>query len=206
MPFGLTNAPAAFMDLMNKVFKPYLDRFMIVFIDDILIYSKSVAEHMKHLRLVLERLRNQQLYAKFSKCPFWLNQINFLKHVVPTEGISVDPQKVSTVFTWEQPRNVTEVRSFLDLAGYYRRFVQGFSAIALPLTKLNRKRVKFEWDENCEMSFQELKQRLTQAHVLALLDDDGEFKIYTDASMLGFGLCTDAAWESHCLYFQTTQD
>ncbi|KAM1432097.1 hypothetical protein ACFXTO_014661 [Malus domestica] len=166
MPFGLTNAPAMFMVLMNKIFRLYLDRFVIVFIDDILIYSKSVDKHMKHLRLVLE---------------------SFLGHVVSTEGISVDPQKVSAITTWKQPRNVTEVRSFLGLAGYYRRFVKGFSATALPRNKLTRKEVEFKWEEDCEWSFQELKQRLTQAPVLALPDDSGEFEIYTDASLSGLG-------------------
>ncbi|CAN6721634.1 unnamed protein product [Malus baccata var. baccata] len=187
MPFGLTNAPATFMDLMNRVFGPYLDQFVIVFIDDILIYSKSVREHIKHLRLVLERLRDDQLYAKFSKCQFWLTQVDFLGHIVSAEGISVDPQKVSAVSNWEQPKSVTEIRSFLGLAGYYRRFIQNFSAISLPFTNLTRKGVKFVWDENCEQSFQELKRRLTQAPVLALPDDNGEFEVYTNASLLGFG-------------------
>ena len=187
MPFGLTNAPAAFMDLMNRVFRPYLDRFVIVFIDDILVYSKSVNEHRKHMRLVLERLRNNQLYAKFDKCQFWLTQVGFLGHIVSVERISVDPQKVAAVSNWEQPRNVTEVRSFLGLAGYYRRFIQNFSTIALPLTKLTRKGVKFEWDASCEQSFQELKRRLTQAPVLALPDDSGEFEVFTDASLSGYG-------------------
>ncbi|KAM2008644.1 hypothetical protein ACFX16_003516 [Malus domestica] len=108
MPFGLTNAPTTFMDLMNIVFRPYLDRFVIVFIDDILIYSRSVNEHKKHLRLVLERLKDNQLYAKFSKCQFWLTQVGFLGHIVSAEGISMDPQKVSAVANWEQPKNVTE--------------------------------------------------------------------------------------------------
>ncbi|KAB2629775.1 S ribonuclease [Pyrus ussuriensis x Pyrus communis] len=176
MPFGLTNAPAAFMDLMNRVFQPYLDRFVIVFIDDILVYSKSKAEHVRHLTLVLKRLREHQLYAKFSKCQFWLDQ-----------GILVDPQKVAAVENWEQPRTVTEVRSFLGLAGYYRRFVKDFSVIALPLTRLTRKDVKFEWDDRCEQSFQQLKHCLTHAPVLALPDDSGDFEVYSDASLNGLG-------------------
>ncbi|KAB2626006.1 S ribonuclease [Pyrus ussuriensis x Pyrus communis] len=176
MPFGLTNAPAAFMDLMNRVFQPYLDRFVIVFIDDILVYSKSKAEHVRHLTLVLKRLREHQLYAKFSKCQFWLDQ-----------GILVDPQKVAAVESWEQPRTVTEVRSFLGLAGYYRRFVKDFSVIALPLTRLTRKDVKFEWDDRCEQSFQRLKHCLTHAPVLALPDDSGDFEVYSDASLNGLG-------------------
>ncbi|XP_068332919.1 uncharacterized protein [Pyrus communis] len=163
MRFGLTNASAAFMDLMNRVFLPYLDRFVIVFIDDILVYSKSKAEHIRHLTLVLKRLREHQLYAKFSKCQFWLDQVAFLGHIISAQGVLVDPQKVAAVENWEQPRTVTEVRSFLGLAGYYRRFVKNFSVIALPLTRLTRKDVKFEWDDKCEQSFQQLKYCLTHA-------------------------------------------
>ncbi|KAM1261906.1 hypothetical protein ACFX2G_027713 [Malus domestica] len=187
MPFGLTNAPAAFMDLMNRVFHPYLDRFVIVFIDDILVYSKSKAEHARHLKLVLSSLREHQLYAKFSKCEFWLNQVAFWGHVISAQGIQVDSQKVAAVENWEQPRTVTEVRSFLGLAGYYRRFVKDFSVIALPLTRLTRNDVKFEWDNKCEQSFQQLKYYLTHAHVLALPDDNGNYEVYSDASLNGLG-------------------
>ena len=119
MPFGLTNAPAAFMDLMNRVFQPYLDQFVIVFIDDILVFSKSEEEHEKHLRIVLQTLRERKLFAKFKKCEFWLNQVVFLGHVVNKDGISVDPTKVEAVVNWPRPTNVTEVRSFLGLASYY---------------------------------------------------------------------------------------
>ncbi|KAM1302324.1 hypothetical protein ACFX2H_013265 [Malus domestica] len=187
MPFGLTNAPVAFMRLMNEVFRQYLDRFFIVFIDDILVYSKSKADHIRHFNLVLKKLREHQLYAKFSKCHFWLNQVAFLGHVVSAQGIQVDPQKIAAVENWEQPRTVTKVRSFLGLAGYYRRFVQDFSMIALPLTKLTRNDVKFEWDENCEQSFQQLKYCLTYAPVLVLPDDSDNFEIYSDASLNGLG-------------------
>ncbi|XP_050133164.1 uncharacterized protein LOC126609229 [Malus sylvestris] len=187
MPFGLTNAPAAFMRLMNEVFQEYLDKFVIVFIDDILVYSKSKSDHIRHLNLVLRKLREHRLYAKFSKCQFWLDQVAFLGHVVSAQGIQVDPQKIAAVENWEQPRTVTEVRSFLGLAGYYRRFVQDFSMIALPLTKLTRKDVKFEWDESCEQSFQQLKYCLTHAPVLVLPDDNGNFEIYSDASLNGLG-------------------
>ncbi|XP_068315004.1 uncharacterized protein [Pyrus communis] len=179
MPFGLTNTPAAFMDLMNRVFQPYLDRFVIVFIDDILVYTKSKAEHVRHLTLVLKRLREHQLYAKFSKCQFWLDQVAFLGHIISAKGILVDPQKVSAVESWEQPRTVTEVRSFLGLAGYYRRFVKDFSVIALPLTRLTRKDVKFEWDDKCEQSSQQLKHCLTHAPVLAL--PEGRANVVADA-------------------------
>ena len=158
MPFGLTNAPAVFMDLMNRVFKEYLDKFVIVFIDDILIYSHDQEEHCKHLRIVLQILRDKKLFAKFKKCEFWLEKISFLGHVVSKEGISVDPEKVKAVSAWPRPANVSEVRSFLGLAGYYRKFVEGYSKISTPLTILTRKNVKFTWTDTCEKSFQELKK------------------------------------------------
>ena len=187
MPFGLTNAPAAFMSLMNRVFRAYLDRFVIVFIDDILVYSKSRKQHARHLRIILETLRAEQLYAKFNKCEFWLSQVGFLGHVISAEGVNVDPQKIEAVMNWSRPNSVTEIRSFLGLAGYYRRFVQDFSRIAAPLTKLTRKGVRFEWSDKCESSFQELKSRLTSAPVLALPDDSGEYVVFSDASRLGLG-------------------
>lgn len=157
MPFGLTNAPAVFMSLMNRVFQPYLDRFVIVFIDDILIYSRSEAEHVEHLRSVLQILRDRQLYAKLSKCEFWLDRVVFLGHVISSDGISVDPNKVEAVLQWSAPTSVPDIRSFLGLAGYYRRFIEGFSKIARPLTQLTQKGVSFKWSEACEKSFQELK-------------------------------------------------
>jgi hypothetical protein len=123
MPFGLTNAPAVFMDLMNRVCEPYLDKFVIVFIDDILIYSKNAEEHGEHLRQILELLRKEQLYAKFSKCEFWMREVQFLGHVVSTKGIQVDPSKVEAIRNWEVPKTPTEIRQFLGLAGYYRRFI-----------------------------------------------------------------------------------
>ncbi|OMO58913.1 reverse transcriptase [Corchorus capsularis] len=187
MPFGLTNAPAAFMDLMNRVFKDYLDKFVVVFIDDILVYSKSMEEHGEHLRLVLQILREKKLYAKFKKCEFWLDSVAFLGHVVSKDGISVDPEKVKAIVEWSRPTNATEVRSFLGLAGYYRRFVEGFSSIAMPMTKLTRKGAKFEWTKECEKSFKELKERLTSASVLTVPDGSGGFTIYSDASKKGLG-------------------
>ena len=147
MPFGLTNAPAAFMDLMHMVFQPYLDQFVVVFVDDILIYSQSEWEHEYHLRIVLQLLRDHQLYAKFSKCKFWLTEVRFLGHVVSTSGVSVDPEKVEFVMSWERLKSVFEIRSFLGLAGYYRRFIEDFSRLAASMTRLTRKEVKFEWDD-----------------------------------------------------------
>ena len=143
MPFGLTNAPATFMDMMNKVFKDYLDKFVIVFIDDILVYSRSNEEHEEHLRLTLQKLKEKQLYAKFKKCEFWLEKVAFLGHIVSSEGIFVDPAKTEAVSSWSKPTNASKIRSFLGLAGYYYRFVKGFSRIAMPLTQLIRKNQKF---------------------------------------------------------------
>ncbi|XP_071905688.1 uncharacterized protein [Coffea arabica] len=187
MPFGLTNAPAAFMDLMHRVFKPYLDRFVVVFIDDILVYSKTREEHEQHLTLVLLTLRDHRLYAKFSKCEFWLEKISFLGHVISKEGITVDPAKVEAVAEWKRPENPTEIRSFLGLAGYYRRFIKDFSKLAGPLTDLTKKNSRFVWDTRCETSFQELKRRLTMAPVLALPNGKDSFTVYTDASREGLG-------------------
>ena len=153
MPFGLTNAPAAFMDLMNRVFQPYLDLFVVVFVDDILIYSQSEVEHEDHLRIVLQLLRDHQLYAKFSKCEFWLAEVGFLGHVASASGVSVDPGNVEAMMSWERPKSVFEIRSFLGLAGYYRRFIEDFSRLAAPMTRLTRKEVKFVWDDSCERAF-----------------------------------------------------
>ncbi|KAL0533867.1 hypothetical protein IC582_028138 [Cucumis melo] len=187
MSFGLTNAPAVFVDLMNKVFREFLDTFVIVFIDDILIYSKTEAEHEEHLRMVLQTLRDNKLYAKFSKCEFWLKQVSFLGHVVSKAGVSVDPAKIEAVTGWTRPSTVSEVRSFLGLAGYYRRFVENFSRIATPLTQLTRKGVPFVWSKACEDSFQNLKQKLVTAPVLTVPDGSGSFVIYSDASKKGLG-------------------
>ncbi|KAL0537039.1 hypothetical protein IC582_026007 [Cucumis melo] len=187
MSFGLTNAPAVFMDLMNRVFREFLDTFVIVFIDDILIYSKTEAEHEEHLRMVLQTLRDNKLYAKFSKCEFWLKQVSFLGHVVSKAGVSVDPAKIEAVTGWTRPSTVSEVRSFLGLADYYRRFVENFSRIATPLTQLTRKGAPFVWSKACEDSFQNLKQKLVTAPVLTVPDGSGSFVTYSDASKKGLG-------------------
>ncbi|KAI3754605.1 hypothetical protein L1987_54392 [Smallanthus sonchifolius] len=187
MPFGLTNAPAVFMDLMNRVCTPYLDKFVIFFIDDILIYSKSIAEHEEHLCLVLDLLKKEQLYAKFSKCEFWLKEVQFLGHIVNEKGIHVDPAKIEAVKNWQAPKTPTEVRSFLGLAGYYRRFIANFSKIVVPLTALNHKGKPYEWGPKQEEAFQTLKQKLCEAPILTLPDGTEDFVVYCDASHLGLG-------------------
>jgi hypothetical protein len=163
----------------------YLDKFVVVFINDILIFSKT-EEHEKHLRLILEKLRSTQLYAKFSKCEFWLTEVTFLGHVISAGGVSVDPSKVKDVLNWMPPMNASEIQSFLGLAGYYRRFIQDFSKIAKPMTKLLKKNKDFEWTEECQASFHELKKRLTSAPVL-ILPDLTKFDIYCDAPCQGLG-------------------
>ncbi|GJS68798.1 reverse transcriptase domain-containing protein [Tanacetum coccineum] len=187
MPFGLTNAPAVFMDLMNRVCKPYLDKFVIVFIDDILIYSKSKKEHEEHLRQILKLLKKEELYAKFSKCEFWISRVQFLGHVIDCRGIHVDPAKIESIKDWASPKTPTEIRQFLGLAGYYRRFIEGFSKIAKSMTKLTQKGVKFDWGDKQEAAFQLLKQKLCSAPILALPEGSEDFIAYCDASKKGLG-------------------
>src|ERR1041385_141612 len=187
MSFGLTNAPAYFMNMMNKVFMEFLDKFVVVFIDDILVYSKNEQEHEAHLRLVLEKLREHKLYANFSKCEFWLKEVGFLGHVVSGEGVAVDPSKVSTVTEWETPTTVGDIRNFLGLAGYYRRFIENLSKLAKPMMELLKKENKFVWSEDCDTSFQELKKRLVTAPILCLPDIHKDFQVYCDASRRGLG-------------------
>ncbi|GJW01339.1 putative reverse transcriptase domain-containing protein [Tanacetum coccineum] len=169
MPFGLINAPAVFMDLMNRVCKPYLDKFVIVFIDDILIYSKNKKEHEEHLKAILELLKKEELYAKFTKCEFWIPKVQFLGHVIDCQGIHMDPAKIESIKDWASPKTPTEIRQFLGLAGYYRRFIDGFSKIAKPMTKLTQKKVAFEWGDKQEASFQTLKERSKPLRVRALV-------------------------------------
>ncbi|KAL4319614.1 hypothetical protein GQ457_18G008700 [Hibiscus cannabinus] len=187
MPFGLTNAPATFMDLMNIIFKPHLDKFVIVFIDEILIYSRNKDKLVEHLQIVLQTLRDRQLFAKFSKCEFWISEVAFLGHMISAKGIKVDPKKVQMILDWRPPRNVGKVRSFLGLVGYYIRFVKGFSAIALPLTKLLRKDQPFEWSEDRQRSFDQLKQALTHAPLFYQPELGKEFMVYSDASHSSLG-------------------
>ncbi|GJV98814.1 putative reverse transcriptase domain-containing protein, partial [Tanacetum coccineum] len=187
MPFVLTNAPAIFMDLMNRVCRPYLDKFVIVFIDDILIYSKTQEENVEHLRLVLGLIKREKLYAKFSKYEFWLREVQFLRHVINGNEIHVDPSKFEAVKNWKVPRTLTKVRSFLGLAGYYRRFIENFSKIAKSLTILTQKCKTFDWGEEHELAFQNLKDKLCNTPVLALPNGLEDFVVYYDASGIGLG-------------------
>jgi hypothetical protein len=166
---------------------PELDQFVVVFIDDILIYSKNEEEHAQHIRTILTRLREHKLYAKFSKCEFWLDRVQFLGHVLTPEGVSVDPSKVQDVLSWKSPTSVHHIRQFLGLARYYRRFIPDFSKIAHPMTKLLQKDAKFVWSLACEEAFQALKKFLTSAPILAQPDIEKPFDVYCDASRTGLG-------------------
>jgi len=186
MAFGLTNAPTTFVDLMD-IFKLYLDQFAVVFIDDILIYSRTLEEHTYHLRILLEVLRKNELYAKLKKCKFCLDQVSFLGRIVSNEKVSMDPQKIEAIMKWPRPKNPMEVRSFLGLAGYYHRFVQNFSKIATPLTNLTGKVTKYEWMDRFKEAFEELKKRLTSAPILVFPTSDKDFMVYSDAFENGLG-------------------
>ena len=187
LPFGLTNAPATFMHLMQSVFGTHLDDFVIVFLDDILIFSKTLQEHQKHVRKVLELLRENKLYAKMSKCEFFKEEISFLGHVVNSEGVSMEKEKVKAIREWPTPTTVTGVRAFLGLAGYYRRFVNGFSRIASPLTSLLQSNVSFHWIEVHQQSFDSLKQSISSAPVLIIPDESRQYVVTTDASGFAVG-------------------
>src|SRR5271163_2641241 len=187
LSFGLMNTPAIFMTLMNDIFRKYLDDFVIVYLDDILIYSKTKEEHLQHVRLVLETLRKHQLYAKANKCELVRQKVEYTGHYISKEGITVDPRKITTIKDWPAPTNVSEVRSFLGLASYYRKFVQGFSAIAIPLTALLHKDKTFQWTTPEQTAFDALKEKLTSAPVLLLPDPNKSFTITTDTSDFAIG-------------------
>ncbi|XP_021717910.1 uncharacterized protein LOC110685691 [Chenopodium quinoa] len=187
MSFGFTNAPKVFMDLMHRIFRPYLDKFVVMFIDDILIYSRDEEVHKKHLRQVLSFFREHQLYAKLSKCEFWLEKAAFLGHVISKEGVLEDPSKIRAISDRPTPKSVSDVRSFLGLEDYYRWFVKDFSRIAKPMTSLMKKEHKFSWTQECERAFKTLKERLTTTPVLALPDGKDLYEVYSDASRFGLG-------------------
>ena len=187
MPFGLTNAPSTFMRLMNEVLRAFIGRFVVVYFDDILIYSKSLEEHLDHLRAVFSALRDARLFGNIEKCTFCTDRVAFLGYVVTAQGIEVDKAKVEAIQSWPTPNSVTQVRSFLGLAGFYRRFVKDFSTIAAPLNELTKKNVPFVWSDAQEEAFTILKDKLTHAPLLQLPDFNKMFELECDASGIGLG-------------------
>jgi hypothetical protein len=175
------------MCLMNNVLSKFLDRFVLVFIDDILIYSKNREEHEEHLRLVLQVLRENHLYANLSKCDFFQKQVHYLGHVISKEGVALDPDKIGSTMEWPTPKDVSDIRSFMGLAGYYRRFIKGFSNIGCPITALQKKGFKFVWTSKYEEIFWELKYLLTHAPVLKIADPNNDFLVCTYACKEGLG-------------------
>ena len=181
LPMGLCNAPGTFMQLMNDTFRDMLDKSVLVFLDDILVFSRSKEEHIQHVREVLTRLRSQKLYAKRSKCEFFRKEVEFLGHRLGSTGLSVSQDKISAVRDWPMPRSVQEVRSFLGLAGFYRRFVQDFSKIAHPITELTKHEKRFEWADVEQKAFEELKSALCNAPVLLIPDPSKPYTLNCDA-------------------------
>jgi hypothetical protein len=187
LPFGLTNAPATFMHLMQTIFRPFLDDFVIVFLDDILIYSKTLEEHKKHIEQVLELLRQNKLYAKKSKCEFFKRSIEFLGHTLSGSGKGMQEDKVKAIREWPVPKNASEIRSFLGLAGWYQEFVKGFSAIVAPISELTHKDTPFVWTNAQQQAFEQLKDAVCSAPVLILPDKTLPFVVQTDASGVAVG-------------------
>jgi hypothetical protein len=187
LPFGLTNAPGTFMHLMHETFRQFLDDFVLVFLDDILIFSKTLEEHERHVQQVLGVLRKEKLYAKESKCELVKTEVEFLGHIVGRRGLSMVEEKVKAISEWPTPRNVSEVRSFLGTAGYYRQFIKGFSELATPLTMLTKDDVKFEWGSKQQDAFTRLQSAVKEGPVLALPDPNLPFIVHTDASGFAVG-------------------
>jgi len=188
MPFGLTNALATFCTLMNDIFREWLDDFVVVYIDDILIYSGSLEEHAEHLRKVFQRLRENKLYAKLEKCEFEVTKVDFLGHRITQEGLKMDDHKVKAILDWELPKSVPTLRSFLGLASYYRKFIKNFTKIVAPLTNLLKKSaMTYEWEGACDEAFETLKGILVKVPVLKLPDFDKDFEIHSDASDFAIG-------------------
>jgi hypothetical protein len=187
MTFGLTNAPVTFCTLMNKVLQPFLDKFVVVYLDDIVVYSQGLAEHLEHLRQVFQALLDNELYVKREKCRFAVEEVDFLGHVIGKGRVRMDKAKVRAIAEWEPPTRIPELRSFLGLANYYRRFVKGYSDIATPLTDLLKKGRAWEWDVKCQEAFENLKAALIEEPVLALPDFAKPFEVHSDASDYAIG-------------------
>jgi hypothetical protein len=188
MPFGLTNAPATFCILMNNIFREWLDDFVVVYIDDILIYSGSLEEHAEHLRKVFQKLRENKLYAKLEKCEFGVKEVNFLGHRITQKGLKMDDHKVKAILDWEPSKSIPTLKSFMGLASYYHKFIKNFAKIVAPLTNLLKKFVgTYEWDGACDEAFETLKGVLVKAPVLKLPDFDKDFEIHSDASDFAIG-------------------
>jgi transposase InsO family protein len=205
LPFGLTNAPPTFMQLMNETFHEYLDKFVVVYLDDILVYSKTREEHDEHLRLVLERLKNRKLFAKLSKCEFYMKELTFLGYVVSENTLSMDPSKVKAIDEWPRPRKAQDIRSFLGLAGYYRRFINDFATIAAPLTDLLKQDQNFQWNLREQHAFDLLRQKLKSNPVLRMPDFSRPFKVITDASGVAVGgmLCQEDGPEKYAIAYES---
>ncbi|GKD52787.1 putative mitochondrial protein, partial [Tanacetum coccineum] len=186
MPFGLTNAPSTFQALMNEVFKAFLRKFTLVFFDDILVYSQTTEDHVTHLQLVLETMRRHKLYAKLSKCVFGTTHVEYLGYVISKEGMSTKPNKVRAMQDWPILTTLKQLKGFLGLTGYYRRFIKGFASLSRPLTQLLKENA-FKWNSEAQLSFEPLKKAMVEAPVLGLPDFNQPFVIEIDASRVGLG-------------------
>ena len=187
LPFGLSNAPAYFQSKMNELFSSLVDCCVLIYLDDILVFSKNPEEHLQHLRQVLEILRHEKFYGRLHKCAFFKKELKYLGHIVSAEGIRVDPKQIEKVNEWPVPTDVSEVRSFLGLANYFRKFIQGYSQLVLPLTALTNRRAVFEWTPECQSAFERVKALLTSVPVLKMPDWDRRFEVVTDASDFALG-------------------
>nr|CAN82874.1 hypothetical protein VITISV_013688 [Vitis vinifera] len=201
MPFRLTNAPATFCTIMNKIFHPYLDKFVVVYLDDIVIYSNTLKEHKEHLRKVFKILRQNELYVKKEKCSFAKEEVSFLGHRIRDGKLMMDNSKVKAIQEWDPPTKVPQLRSFLGLVNYYRRFIKGYSARAAPLTDLLKKNKAWEWDERCQQAFEDLKKAVIEEPVLALPDHTKVFEVHTDA--LDFAIGGVLMQERHPIAFES---